>query len=184
MRSCGGLAQDHLAQEEQRLVGALAVEHVLGAEQADALGAEVAGHLGVLRRVGVGAHAHRPELVGHGHELLETRIFGGVHHRQGADIDMALGAVQGDDVAFLQDDVGAGDLGRPGLGVDVQGAGADDAALAPAAGDERRVGGHAAAGGEDADGRAHPFDVFGVGLFAQQDALPAGALARPRRPRR
>ncbi len=101
----GGLAEDHLAQVEERLVGALAVEHVLGADQADALGAEVAGDPGVRRRVGVGAHAHRAERVGHGHEPLETRIFGRVHHRQGADIDMALGAVQGDDIAFLEDDI-------------------------------------------------------------------------------
>ena len=57
------LAQDHLPQQEQRLVGARAVEHVLGAEQADALGAELAGHLGVFRRVGVGADAQRAELV-------------------------------------------------------------------------------------------------------------------------
>ena len=57
-----GLAHDHLAQQEERFVGALAVEHVLGAEEADALGAEFHGLPGVLRRVGVGAdlqHAHR-----------------------------------------------------------------------------------------------------------------------------
>ena len=89
---------------------------------------------------------------------------------------MALGAVEGDDIAFLEDDIGAGDPGRLGFGVHVQAAGADDAALAPAAGDERRVGGHAAAGGEDAGGRAHPFDVLGVRLFAKQDAFLAGAV--------
>ena len=42
------LAEDHLPQQEQRLVGARAVEHVLGAEQPDAFGAEVAGDLGVF----------------------------------------------------------------------------------------------------------------------------------------
>ena len=131
--------------------------------------------LASCRRVGVGAHAHRAERVGHGHELLETGILGRVHHRQGADIDMALGAVQRDDIAFLQDEVGAGDPGCFGFCVHVEAAGADDAALAPAAGHERRVAGHAAAGGEDARGRAHAFDVFRVGFFAQQDAFPAGA---------
>ncbi len=44
-----GLAHDHLAQQEERLVGAFAVEHVLGAEQADAFGAELDGLLRVLR---------------------------------------------------------------------------------------------------------------------------------------
>ena len=48
-------------------------------------------------------------------------------------------------------------------------AGADDAALAPAAGDQRRVAGHAAAGGQNALGRAHALNVLGVGFFADQD---------------
>ncbi len=39
---------------------------------------------GVLRRVGVGAHAHRAELVDDLHELLEPRVLRGVHHRQRA----------------------------------------------------------------------------------------------------
>ena len=52
-------------------------------------------------------------------------------------------------------------------------AGADDAALAPAARHEGRVGGHAAAGGEDALRRAHAFHVLGVGLLADEDDLLA-----------
>ena len=96
------LAEDHLPQQEQRLVGAGAVEHVLGAEQPDALGAELPGHLGVLRRVGVGAHAQRAELVDHLHEALEPRVFRGVHHLQRPGIDLALGAVQRDQIAFLE----------------------------------------------------------------------------------
>ena len=34
--------------------------------------------------------------------------------------------------------------------------------------------GHAAAAGEDAHGRAHAFDVLGVGLFADQEHVLAG----------
>ena len=48
-------------------------EHVLGAAQADPLGAELARLGGVLGRVGVGAHAERAQLVGpaqHGLEVL------------------------------------------------------------------------------------------------------------------
>ena len=71
LRSSERLAKDHFPQQEQRLVGALAVEHVFGAEQADALGAEQPGDLGVFRRVGVGAHAQRAELVDDLHEALE-----------------------------------------------------------------------------------------------------------------
>jgi hypothetical protein len=61
--------------------------------------------------------------------------------------------------------------------VDLQGAGADDAALAPATGDQRRVGGHAAATGEDTHRRTHALDVLGVGLFA--DEKHGLALLRP-----
>ena len=40
-------------------------EHVLGAAESDAFGAELAGHLGVARDVGIGAHAElAAELVG------------------------------------------------------------------------------------------------------------------------
>ena len=48
--------QDHLLHDRQALV---AEEHVLGAAEADALGAELARPGGVGRRVGVGAHAQR-----------------------------------------------------------------------------------------------------------------------------
>ena len=51
---------------------AVAEEHVLGTAQADALGAEVAGHLRVVREVGVGAHAEGPELVGPGEDRSRT----------------------------------------------------------------------------------------------------------------
>ena len=41
-----------------------AEEHVLGAAQADAAGAERVGDLGLVRQVGIGADAHPAELVG------------------------------------------------------------------------------------------------------------------------
>ena len=43
---------------------AFAEEHVLGAAQADAVGAERVGQLGLVRMIGVGAHAEAAELVG------------------------------------------------------------------------------------------------------------------------
>ena len=60
---------DHLAHGED---AALLEEHVLGAAQADALGAEVARLLGLARRVGVGAHAERARRVGPVHHLGEV----------------------------------------------------------------------------------------------------------------
>ena len=164
---CRRAAEDHLAEGEERLLVA-AVEHVLGAEEADALGAERAGLGGVFGGVGIGADAELFELVDELHELLELFVFAGVDGLQGAGVHIAAGAVQAEHVAFLErllaDLEGLLDF------VDLDVGGADDAALAPAAADERRVAGHAAARGEDAGGGAHAVDVFRIGLFTDHDA--------------
>ena len=72
--------EDHLAHRTDAL---LVEEHVLGAAEADALGAERARS---ARRagVGVGAHLHRAHLVGPGHELAELARERRVHGRDGA----------------------------------------------------------------------------------------------------
>ena len=88
-----------------------------------------------------------------------------------AGVDLALGAVERDQVAFLE--LHVADRQPLGAQVDLHVAGADDAALAPAAGHQGRVAGHAAAGGQNALGRAHAFHVLGVGLFADEDHLLA-----------
>ena len=72
-RPAGGLVlgQDHLLDDREPL---LAEEHVLGAAEADSLGAEPAGALGVDRRVRVRAHAEQAERVGPGEDGLEIRV--------------------------------------------------------------------------------------------------------------
>ena len=69
-------------------------EHVLGAAQADALGAELASPLGVVRRIGVRADLHRAILVGpthHGSEIARQlwRVRGdrAGHHFAGRAVD-------------------------------------------------------------------------------------------------
>ena len=71
----------------------------------------------------------------------------------------------------------------PRLGVDLDLGGAGDARAAHAAGDERRVRGLAALGGEDSAGGVEPGDVVGLGERADQDhVLAVGRRgARPRR---
>ena len=103
---------------------------------------------------------------------LNRGILGGVHHRQGTLVGQAAGPVERDHVACLECLAAGGQ--RAGRHVDLQLAGADDAALAPTAGHEGGVAGHAAAGREDTLGRSHAFHVLGVRLFANQDALFAG----------
>ena len=63
------VGEDHLAHGEDAVV---AEEHVLGPAEADPLGAELAGLLGVLGGVGVGADLEGPGGVGPAHELGEV----------------------------------------------------------------------------------------------------------------
>ena len=57
----GGLGHDHVLHVRQPL---LLHEHVLGAAEADTLGAEAAGGAGVFGIVGVGAHPQAAHFVG------------------------------------------------------------------------------------------------------------------------
>ena len=175
---------DHLA--------ALTEEHVLGAAQADALGAEAPGAQRVLGVVGVGPYPqpadpvrvrHDPvhggdQLVGvvgaRVHPALEVLDDRGRHDRDLTEVDLAGGAVDGDDVALL-DDGARPTVIAAALGVDLQLLGAADTGLAHAAGDDGGVRGLAAAGGQDALGGDHAVQVVGVGLAADQDDLLAGA---------
>jgi hypothetical protein len=103
---CGGLfvaRQDHGLHVLDAVLGE---EHVLGAAQADAFGAELAGGLGVARDVGIGAHAElAAELVGPLHELQRTpEEFGSASSVLALPEDFAGGAVERKPVAFLQGD--------------------------------------------------------------------------------
>ena len=129
-----GVGEDHLAHHRQAVGGE---EHVLGAAQADALGAELAGVGGVLAGVGVGAHAELAlaDLVGPLEDGVELgRRLGGLELHL-AQHDLAAGAVEADDVAFLDDDVADAEL----LALDLDGLGAHDGGRAPAAGDHGGV---------------------------------------------
>ena len=63
------LGDDHLAHRGEAVA---LEEHVLGAAEADALGAEVAAAVGVGRRVGVDPHAELADPVGPLHEAAEV----------------------------------------------------------------------------------------------------------------
>ena len=102
-----GLAALHVVGEDHLADGAdalLVEEHVLGAAEPDALGAEAARGAGVERRVGVGAHLHRADVVGPGHQLAELAGERRAHGGDGALEDVAGAAVDRDDVALLERD--------------------------------------------------------------------------------
>ena len=161
---------------------------MLGAAQADAGGAVVLGELRVGRVVGVGADADHAAAVG-----VETDLVGPVEDGlevatelrtdEGnlAEDDVAGGAVDGDDVALVEGDVGAGDGADLVDRVDLEGVDAADARGAHAAGDDGGVrgldggvGGLATVGGQDALGGNHAVEVVGRGLPAHEDAGLAG----------
>ena len=75
------VGEDHLAHRHDPLA---VEEHVLGAAEADALGAERAGGARVGRGLGVGAHLHPSHPIRPGHERGEIAGHLGLHHRRGA----------------------------------------------------------------------------------------------------
>jgi len=88
-------------------------EHVLGTAQADAFGAEGTGHLGVARVVRVGIHTQATDLVRPRQEPLQL-LFPGeihVHHLNGPRKDLSRGAIDGEDVPFLDHAIRDDELG-------------------------------------------------------------------------
>ncbi len=166
-----GVGADHLADggDAVRLK-----EHMLGAAQADALRAQLPGLSGVGGGIRIGADLQAAILVRPGHDAAELAGDGGVHGGDDAVVDVAGGAVDGDAVALVEGLAGQRELLVFLVHDDVAAAG--NAALAHAAGHHGRVGGHAAADGEDALRGLHAGDVLGRGLQTDQDHLLAPGL--------
>ena len=119
---------------------------------------------------GVSALARTPEraqLVAPAEHGLEARVAPGRHERHVVERDCAGRAVDRDQVALAQHARRrCGPRGRAGRR---RLAGAGDGGAAHAAGDERRVRGLAALGGEDALGRVEAGDVVGLGERPHED---------------
>ena len=144
-------------------------EHVLGAAEADAFGAEFAGLAGILRRVGIGANSESAYGVGPLHQCLICRRERWRDEIHLAGVDEALTAIERDPFAFL-DGLAADGHGLR-LIVNVELFGADDAALAPAAGDDCGVRSFTSSGGEDSLCDGHSADIFGAGFAANKNDL-------------
>ena len=123
------VGEDHLA---HRIDPVALKEHVLGAAQADAFGAEFPGHHRVVRRVGVGAHLELALAVGPFHQIAEVLRQSRLLGRHLSEHDFARRTVDRDPVTLLHR-LAAG--GEQVLGiVDAQRATAGHAALAHASG--------------------------------------------------
>ncbi len=162
------IGQDHLA---HRADAVALEEHMLGARQADALGAEILGGTGVQRGFRIGAHFQAAHAVGPAHQRAELAGELRLKRRHRAGDHLAGGAVDGEDVALLERDAARGEGARSVI--DADGAGTAHARLAHAARDDGGVRGHAAARREDALRGMHAVNVFRRGLDAHQDDLAA-----------
>ena len=147
---------------------------MLGAAQADALGAEVARHLRVARRVGVGAHAKPPELVGPRHQLAEVVAERRLNRRHSSEEDSSGRAVNGDPLALGDDN--AVDVELLLAVINVQNARAAHAGLAHAARDYSRMARHPPARRHNRLRRDHAVEVVGACLLPDEHDLLA--LAR------
>ena len=152
------------------------------ASQADTCGAKGDGIFGLLGRVGIGADIELGDFRAPIHELLE--VFNLLGFESGfvafdetgddlggrgfelSGVDAAGGAVDREEVAFLEDFAFHGD--RAGVVVDLEGCGAADANLAHLTGNESGVRGDAAFCSEDAFGGDHATEVFGRCLGADE----------------
>ena len=74
---------------------------MLGAAQADTLGAELARHAAFGLGLGIGAHTHPAVLVGPFHQSAEVARQFGFDGGDLASHHLPVGAVDGDDIAFL-----------------------------------------------------------------------------------
>jgi len=143
---------------------------VLGAAQADALGAKMAGVRRIGGVVGVGAHGDGhvgtgPNAIGPVEQRLQLGGGLGCRGVGTSEEDLAGSAVDGDlgaggqhSIADVEAFVVEHDLARTHDGGD-----------APTAGDDGCVAGDAAAGGEDAASGLHAEHIVGRGLVADQD---------------
>ena len=160
------VGEDHLLHDRQPL---LAEEHVLGAAEADPLGAELARPRRVLRVVGVRAHA-----AGGAASSAQPRIV--------SKSSLSCGGTSGTSPTNTRPVPPSIVITSPSpslrppivavFAVDRQLVAARDARLPHPARDDRRVRGHAAVHGEDPLRGDHPVDVVRRRLPADEDHRP------------
>ncbi len=148
--------EDHLLDDGQPV---RRHEHVLRPAEADPLGAELAGLCGIVRSVGVRAHAEPPDSVGPAEDRLEVLVDRRRDERHHADDHAARPTVDRQVIALAQLDLP--EAHRSCVEVDRERLAACHARLAHAACDDRRMRGHPAVRREDAARVDQAVDVVG-----------------------
>ena len=162
---------------------AIAEEHMLRAAQADGLGAEFKGEFGIFGVIGVDAHvisasgglieAHLVRPAENGVKVSGQLGFD-QRHRTG-DND-ALTAVDGDDVALVQHDIGSKDVNLFRGGIDAEALDTAYAWRAHAARDNGSVARLSTMARQDALSGDHALEVIGVRLPAHKDCGAPGFM--------
>ena len=166
------LGEDHLAHGAD---AGLLEEHVLGAAQPDAFGAELDRGARILRRIGIDAHAEScaPDRPSPSACRIRRTVSGSIiGMRPASTWPSEPSMVMTSPVLKVRDPEAHGAAAI----VDADRAATGDAGLAHAARHHRGVRGHAAARGQDALGRVHAVNVFRRGLDAHQNDLAAVGL--------
>ena len=135
-------------------------EHVLGAAQPDPFGAEALSVASVLGRVGVGAYAELAQLIAPPQDSLEAGIDAAFDERDVVGGDRTGRSIDRDMVPSAQHEVAHPHFA--GMQIDLQIGRARHRRTTHATGDQRRVRGLAALGGEDPGGGEEPRDVIGL----------------------
>ena len=152
-------------------------EHMLGAAQANALGAHIHSVLCIGGVISVGQHLQLAVFVSPCHKALQVGVLGSSHSGDLALVDVAGRAVNGDPVAALElytvDGEGLSSFVHHNI---VVVAAAGNTANAHAASHNGCVAGHAAAHGQDALRNLHAHDILGAGFQTHQHALGHAAV--------
>ena len=170
------VGEDHLA---HRLDAVLVEEHVLGAAEPDAFGAEA--HAPRAASAGVSALARTPSLRALSAQPISVANSPDSCGSIMSTLPASTWPVEPSTVmkSPLLEGLAAGRHGAGGV-IDADRAGAGDAGLAHAARHHGGVRGHAAARGENAFGGVHAVDVLGRGFDPHQDHLLAVGFQVPR----
>ena len=162
---------------------AIAEEHMLHAAQADGLGAEFKGKLGVLGVIGVDAHVVSAPV-----GLIEANLVRpaengvkvsgqlGLDQRHRTGDNDALTAVDGNDVTFVQHDIGSQNVNLFRGGIDAEALDTAYTRRAHSARDNGSVARLSTMTRQDAPSGDHALEVIGVRLPAHKDCGAPGLM--------
>ena len=143
-----GAGQDHLPDDGKPVHG---IKHSLCPAEANPFGSHLPRLFSGIRGIGIGPHTQGPDLIGPFQEGKEIVAEFGLDCRDLSQEDLAGGAIDRDEIPFL--DGGVSDHRFPGLWIDMQFLGSGNAGFSHAPGHDGRMRGLASPAGQNSLGR-------------------------------